>query len=75
MRTTLELDDDVMDAVRSLARAQHRSMGTVLSDLARRGLNAERRLADGAGGFPTFDHPPDVGTLTLETVRDALDDE
>ncbi len=60
-----------MAAVRSLARAQRRSMGTVLSDLARRGLASDRRLTDGPGGFPAFDLPSDPGVLTVETVRAA----
>ncbi len=38
MRTTLSIDDDVLCAVKSLARRQGRSAGEVLSELARRAL-------------------------------------
>jgi len=38
MRTTLELDDTVLAAARSLARARGTSLGAAVSELARRGL-------------------------------------
>ena len=44
MRTTLRLDDDVLAAARVLARQRRRSVGDVISDLARQALS---RSADG----------------------------
>lgn len=38
MRTTLAIDDDVLLIARDLARQQRRSLGEVVSDLARRSL-------------------------------------
>ncbi len=38
MRTTLDLDDDILQAAKELAAAQGSTAGKVLSDLARRGL-------------------------------------
>lgn len=38
MRTTLELDDVVLAAARSLARSRGISLGAAVSELARRGL-------------------------------------
>lgn len=40
MRTTLNIDDDVLAAAKELARHDKRSAGAVLSDLARRGITA-----------------------------------
>lgn len=40
MRTTLSIDDDVLYAVKSLARRQGRSVGEVISELARQALQA-----------------------------------
>lgn len=40
MRTTLSIDDDVLYAVKSLARRDGRSVGDVLSELARSALQA-----------------------------------
>jgi hypothetical protein len=38
MRTTVDLDDDVLAVAKQLARLRRQSMGQVLSDLARQGL-------------------------------------
>jgi hypothetical protein len=42
MRTTLTIDNDVLDAAKVLARHRNSSLGSVISDLARRAL-AEHR--------------------------------
>jgi len=73
MRTTLHIDDDVYRAARSLAEAEHRSVGKVLSELARKGLAPVRPAK--RGGFPVFSVPEDAPPLTLEMVRAALEDE
>ncbi|HYU42030.1 MAG TPA: antitoxin [Vicinamibacteria bacterium] len=73
MRTTVDVDTDVLQAARSLARSQRRSLGRVLSDLARRGLAPRRE--DSRRGFPVFQVSPDAPPLTSETVARALDDE
>lgn len=38
MRTTLDIDDDILQAVKELARAEGKSAGKVLSELARKAL-------------------------------------
>ena len=38
MRTTLDIDDDILQAVKDLARVEGRTAGKVLSDLARKAL-------------------------------------
>ena len=40
MRITLDLDDDVLRAVRELARREKKTVGRVISDLARQALGA-----------------------------------
>ena len=50
MRTTLTLDPYVLQAARSIARAQAISIGAAVSQLARRGLEVERR--DSSLGIP-----------------------
>lgn len=40
MRTTLSIDDDVLYAVKGMARRQGRSVGEVMSELARQALQA-----------------------------------
>jgi len=73
MRTTLDIDEDVMAATRAIARATGRSLGTVVSDLARTGL-ARRRVLTDHDGFPTIAVPPDSPPITSEMVAAALDD-
>ena len=63
MRTTLQLDDDVLAAARTLARQQRISLGAVISALARQGLLAPASVSSqGEGG----DRDPSVRNgLTL----------
>jgi hypothetical protein len=59
MRTTLDIADDVLAAAKDLARAEGRTMGDVISDLARRALTAPQGFAagDGAGYAAGFAEP------------------
>lgn len=77
MRTTLTIDDDLIAAARSLAHARSESIGKVLSDLARRGLNATPRVRRNppSSGFPVFSVPEGAHAITLEDVRRAEDEE
>jgi hypothetical protein len=70
MRTTVQIDDDVLQAARSLAKLSHRALGEVLSDLARRGLTP-RRPVKSRSGFPTFDVPRNARPITFEMVKKA----
>lgn len=74
MRTTINLDDDVAEAARELADAEHRSLGQVISDLVRRGLAPGRERIGSERGFPVFEVDADAPVITGEMVRAALDD-
>jgi len=54
MRTTLTIDDDVMRIARTLARESNQSVGSVLSRLARRGLERQGYAVDDLG-LPLFE--------------------
>ena len=61
MRTTLAVDDDVLLAVKEKAKRERRTMGEVLSDLARQALTGQHRSDTGASaeefwGFEPFPH-------------------
>jgi hypothetical protein len=73
MRTTLTIDDDLLEAARSIARSENRSIGKVISDLARRGL-APRSEGGSRSGFPVFQVDSDVSPITSEMVRRAAED-
>jgi hypothetical protein len=74
MRTTLDIEDDVLAAVKELARKQGRTAGEVVSALARRALTgaaAEVREPSGAYGFLPFaagEHI--VSNETIDELRD-----
>lgn len=73
MRTTLDLDDDVVTAARELAIDGRRSLGSVVSELARRGLTPARVEAD--GDLPIIRVPAGTPPITPEMVRRALDED
>ena len=70
MRTTLDLDEGVLSAARSIAAQTGVSLGAAVSELARRGLHP--RIVD--DGFPTFDVASDAAPMTPELVREALEE-
>jgi hypothetical protein len=72
VRTTLELDDDLMVVVREMARSEGRSIGTVVSELARRGLAPAR--VDASGDLPVIHVPAGTPAITPEMVRSANED-
>jgi len=68
MRTTISLDDDVLEIVTRQARLRGVSLGKTVSDLVRRGLNAPTPSQD-KGGLVVFQLPADSPRVTTEDVR------
>jgi len=73
MRTTLNLDPNVLRAARHLARERGQSLGDVVSELARRGLEPRGEVRY-RGDFPVFQVREDAPPLTPEMVDEALDE-
>ncbi|HWF32277.1 MAG TPA: hypothetical protein VG188_06950 [Solirubrobacteraceae bacterium] len=73
MRTTLELDDDVVTAAKELASGERRSLGAVISELARRGLTPAK--VESESGLPVIRVPAGTSPITPEMVRRALDED
>jgi hypothetical protein len=73
MRTTLQIDDDVLEDARRMASAQGRTVGAVISELARRALQPVSIRDE--GGIPVFDVPPDAPSITADDVARAMDDD
>lgn len=72
MRTTINVDDDVLETAREMAHVRQISVGEALSMLARRGLAARigtRR--DPVSGLLIFDVPEDAPELTPEIIERA----
>jgi hypothetical protein len=76
MRTTLEIDDDVMQAARELARLKNQPVGRVISDLTRRGLVPQNLPSvQLERGIPVWMHGPGAVPVTNELVRSLAEDE
>ena len=73
MRTTINLDDDVLNAARAIARAEGRGVGAVLSGLVRRALAPADVGGEPDDGFPVFRVPSGSPPLTDEMVQAALE--
>ena len=72
MRTTLNLDDDVLARARVLAEEQSTSIGAVVSELVRRGWLSQR--VGTSRVVPVFKVDPDSPSITLEMVRAACEE-
>lgn len=73
MRTTVDIADDVLAAAREIAAAERRSLGSVISELARRGLTPARVETD--DGLPVIRVPSGTPPITPEMVLRALDED
>ena len=72
MRTTVTIDDEIFQAVKELARQKNISAGKVLSDLARKGLQANSATKT-KRGIPVFPISDNSKIITLDDVK-KLDD-
>jgi hypothetical protein len=68
MRTTLTLDDDVLELAARQAKLRGVSLGRTVSDLLRRGLSAPTP-AQARDGLVVFHLPADSPKVTTEDVR------
>lgn len=73
MRTTLQIDDDVLEAARAIADAEQIPIGAALSRLARRGLRSATPIT--GTDLPMFDVPADAPAITPAMVEEALEAE
>lgn len=73
MRTTLDIDDDVLQAAREIARQKGITMGEALSNLARQALTQRLEL-ETRNEVPLFPRRPDAKIVTLEIVNELRDE-
>jgi hypothetical protein len=75
MRTTLAIDDDVLAAARHLAEREHKSMGDVISNLARQGLaRGSRGNRSERNGIPLLPTRKGGLPVTLDLVNQLRDE-
>ena len=87
MRTTLDIDDDILAVVKDLARAEGRTMGQIISDLTRRCLSTPSAMAapgmsEAAAAFEAEDElfprlprrgGPPVSSELVRRVQEQID--
>ncbi len=73
MRTTVSIDDRVLDAVRRVARRQRKPLGVVVTALLREALEPKAGVGD-TSGLPMMPMQLGAGRATLQSVN-ALRDE
>lgn len=54
MRTTLDIDDDVLVLAKDVAKAERKTAGQVISELARKALTTPSRPERSQAGLPGF---------------------
>jgi hypothetical protein len=69
MRTTINLDDDVVSAVKQYAESRALGLGKAVSELVRRGITAPLPTCT-VNGLLVFDVPPDSPRVTTKKVRE-----
>ena len=75
MRTTLDIDDDILQAVKEIASARRSTAGKVISELARKGLAPPRLKVRFRNGVPLLNRPPGTRPLTMEEVNRLRDED
>lgn len=73
MRTTLDIDEDVLYAAKEIAKRQGISMGRVISNLARQALIHPLETTT-RNEVPLFPRRSDAGIVTLELINQLRDE-
>ncbi|MDN5924684.1 MAG: hypothetical protein L0H70_06760 [Xanthomonadales bacterium] len=74
MRTTLKIDQDVLAAARALAEQQHKTLGEVVSELARKGLSPPAPPATMRNGIRLMPVRAGATPVTLAQVNQLRDE-
>lgn len=73
MRTTLDLDENLLAIARVRAKERGISLGAAVSEMMRQGLRVP--VQAGRSGFPVFEPPPGAPVVTDELVARYRDDD
>jgi len=74
MRTTLSIEDDVLAAAKELAAREGKSLGEVISSLARKALRPKRAARGRRNGVPLLPLRPGGARVTPELVNKLRDE-
>jgi metal-responsive CopG/Arc/MetJ family transcriptional regulator len=74
MRTTISIEDDVLEAAKELAERERKTLGEVISALARKGLLRKRTSRRTRNGIVLLPVQPGSKPVTPEHVNRLLDE-
>jgi hypothetical protein len=75
MRTTFDIDDDVLQAAKEIARAQGKTAGQVVSELLRKALRPAASTTRIRNGVPLITRRADAPVMTMSRVNQLRDEE
>ena len=75
MRTTLDIDDEILQAVKDIAAVRGSTAGKVISELARKGLAPPKAKITVRNGVPLLRRREGTRPLTMEEVNELRDSE
>jgi hypothetical protein len=75
MRTTLDIDEDVLRAAKEIAELHRKTAGQVVSELLRKALYPAPSAQAVRNGVPLLTRRPGAPVLTMELVNQLRDDE
>jgi hypothetical protein len=73
MRTTIDLDDEILRVIKDLSRERSQTMGHVLSELARKALQPAEAPQVFRNGIPLLPRLPGAKPVTSEAVKELLE--
>ena len=73
MRTTLDLDEDVLQAAKEIGAMRGKTAGQVLSELARQAIKS-KHTGKVRNGVPVLPRRPGGPILTMKRVEELLDE-
>jgi hypothetical protein len=73
MRTTIDLDVELLRTAKAIAQSRHETLSKVISDLAWKGLSPEPGRSATRSGFPLLPTRPGAMPVTMQHVTDLLD--
>jgi hypothetical protein len=70
VRTTIDLDDELLRTAKAISEANHQTLSRVISDLAWKGLRPDLPGYRKRNGFPVLRASPSAQPVTIEHVNE-----
>lgn len=75
VRTTLDLDDDILQAAKEMAETRRTTAGKIVSELVRKALQAPATKVRVRNGVPLIPRRPGAPVMTMKLVNELRDAE